>query len=407
MIFLRLRNLFRLIFSKINILEYNYYKARQLYIEVPIVELSSIGEKIGVFKEATVEQFDYIKTYDFFESGRFDIIYPEIDVWKIKNALVFHSTDFVVTSGGYCAWPKYYLYNYSKNIATDAFLVKEKNGLLTYKKPHKVLDVNTAFSLIGVCAHVWAHAIAEYLPKLSMLSTVIKDSKERITVLIPEYNDVQLSQVMSDQLKKYDVDILTVHKDEAVNVQTLYYMQRPTIFTDHEINVSPGDQVLPKAVINVLKRDLVAPYKNNLQIDPRYKKIFLSRRGGYGKGIINQEEIEQYFEKMGFVFVEPHKVCLEEKVKIFHSAEVIAGPLGSAFTNIIFCNPGTKVLLFSNFQRIFDYYVGCGQQYFGLEMMMVNGWDDKTASNMSHCSYYIPIERVIGAAKKMKLFENE
>ena len=399
--FLRLRHLSRKIYSAIKDYEYKRNLSRSIFIEAPISPLSEIGEKVYVFKERTVEHFDFIKTYGFLEGGGYDVDYPEIDVWKINNAMVFHNSDFVVADNGKCAWPKYYYYNYAKNITTDSFFVREKKGILTYRKPRRIIEVQTAFSLIGVCAHIWAHAIVEYFPKLCTLERVIECCPSRITVLIPEYTDAQLRQVMFDQINKYDVDIRVVHKEEAIKVHSLYYMQRPTIFTDHEINVAPGDQVIPKAVIDVVKKNLVNLYIENVKTDPKYKKIFLSRRGGIGKSIINQEEIEKIFYDRGFCFIQPHVVSLEEKVRIFQSAEVIVGPAGSAFTNLIFCKPGTKALLFSNFERIFDYYVGAGQQYFGVEMMIVNGLDDKTASNMSHCSYYLPPDRVLSASMKM------
>lgn len=401
MIYSRLKHLCKTVESMANDFEYNRNIKNKVYVEAPIVDISSLGEKVGVFKNRTIEHVDFVKVYGFHMGGGMDIDYPEIDLWKIEDAIIFHSSDFVITGDGRCAWPKYSYYNYSKNIATDAFLVKEKDGILTYKKPHKIIELNSVFSMIGVCSHIWAHAIVEYLPKLCMLANAMKDSPEKLTVLIPEYSDKQLRQVIFTQLNKYDVDVLEIKNGEAVKAQILYYMQRPTIFTDHEKYVAPGDQVLPKAVIDAIRKNMIEPFVQNVKIDPKYKKIFLPRRGGFGKGIVNQDEIEQIFKEKGYEFLQPHLLTMEQKINVFQSAEVLVGPVGSAFSNFFFCRPGTKALGFSNYHRLFEHYTSAGQQYFGIDMMLVTGYDDKFDANMAHCSYYLPKERVIAAANQM------
>ncbi len=403
--FFVLRRLSHIVDKVFNRLSYSLHVAAGIYKEIPIVDVGDAGNEVCLFKEKTVEHFDFIKAYGFLEGGGYDIDYPEIALWKFVNATAFHSSDLVLTEKNYAVWPKYYYYNYAKNIITDKNVIREKDGILTYKKPRKVIEVKSAFSLIGVFAHIWAHAIVEYYPKLAVLRKAIDDSNDKITVLVPEYKDNQLREVIYAQLEKYDVNILVVNEGDAVKANTLYFMPRPTIFTDHETDITPGDQVFPRTVIDYVKENLVQPYTMNVEVDKNYSKIFLPRRGGIGKGIINQDEIEQIFKDKGFVFVQPHKISLEEKVKIFKSAQMIVGPFGSAFTNLFFCRPGVKVLLFSNYQRVFDYYFSAGQQYFGATMLFVTGKDDKEAPNMSHCSYYLPPEKVIKAAKSIGIFD--
>lgn len=372
-----------------------------LYKWAEIKHMSEEGKKICQFQAESIERLEMIKTYGFIESGNYTIKYPEIDLWLFRDSTVFHSSDFVITAKGNAIWPKYFFYNYSKNITRDKFLVKEENGRICYKTPQEVIKLDAAFSMIGVFSHIWAHAIVEYFPKLSMLEAAIKDSKSRITVLIPEYRDPQLKQIMMGQLSKYDVDVMVISPGEAVHARSLYFIERPTRFTDHEAEITPADQAIPESVVNVIKRELVNPLIENAVANSKYKKIFLVRRGGIGKGILNGDEIERYFESLGFILLEPHKVSLEEKINIFQSAEFIVGPFGSAFTNLFFCKPGTKVLMFSNYQRLFENYFSVAQQYFGVKEMYVTGFDDKKTQNMSHCSFYLPLGKVKDAYNQL------
>ncbi|WP_144913056.1 glycosyltransferase family 61 protein [Mucilaginibacter frigoritolerans] len=74
------------------------------------------------------------------------------------------------------------------------------------------------------------------------------------------------------------------------------------------------------------------------------KKIYLKRTGK--RKLINQAEIEEYLESLGFQAVQCENYSVEEQVAIFQHADIVIGPHGAAFTNVVFCKPGTKVIEF-------------------------------------------------------------
>lgn len=363
-----------------------------------IIDAREEGVKVSTFKEPSIEHVEMPKVFGFLDSCVFDIRTPEIALMKYSNSLVFAKSDFLITEHDLAIWPKYFAYNFSKNIFSDKFLYTVENGCLLYRKTKVNHKYDTVFSLLGVHDNVWAHALSEYFPKLYVLKNAIDDSNCRITVLVPHYKDSQLHELFYSYLNKYDVDIVEVDDNAVIYAKTVYYLQRPTYFTDHEVAITIGDDLHPQIVANILKDEFVKPYCLNTKIDINYKRVFLPRRGGLGKGLINGDEIEAYFRNKGFVFIEPHKVSLQEKIKIFQSAEIIVGPSGSAMTNLILCRPGTKVLIFSNYYRLFESYFCMAKQYFDIDIMYVNGIDAK-APNPTHCSYYIPINKVKEAAK--------
>ena len=73
-------------------------------------------------------------------------------------------------------------------------------------------------------------------------------------------------------------------------------------------------------------------------------RIYLKRTGK--RKLVNQAEIESYLESLGFESVQCENYTIAEQASIFYNADVIIGPHGAAFTNIIFCKPGTKVMEF-------------------------------------------------------------
>ena len=394
----------------INDITYKYNQAVQrfkplFYPNAKIVRPEECGTKVVVYMPECVESVQMIPTYSFITKGSFDLFLPEIALWRFNNGCLFGDSDMIILEGHKAIWPKYFNYNYNKSIVRDYNYKYEKSGVLSFKRFKKEKHFGTVFSLLGKYSRTWTHALVEYFPKLSVLQAAIDDSKERITVLVPDYKDLQLKEIIYGQLKKYDVDIEVIDLGVTVVADTIYYMERPTKFTDHEVSVAIGDQFVPKKTADVVKDMLVRPLVEKVERSSEYKKIYLSRRGGTGKGILNYNEVEDYFKDKGFVLFEPHKVSLEEKIRIFQSAEIIVGPLGGAFTNLIFCKPGTKVLSFSNYQRVFENYLSMTTQYLGLEILYVTGYDVKI-QNPAHCSYYMPMERVEAAAKQLGIVEN-
>lgn len=388
-----------LISKQLDQLLYSYKLKVGKIQEVEISRPEDEGSKIFVFKEKTKENFVMPHVLGFIE-GNFTIDYQEIALWRFDDAQIFYKSDVVITKQGNAIWPKYYKYNYNHNITLDkntVFLpdgLSEHNGKLSIKHYSKVTNLDVVFSMIGVFDNIWAHALVEYVPKLGVLENAIKDSAQKITVVVPEYNDKQLKEIVYSILNRYDVNIYQISEGEAIKASALYFMERPTTFTDHETNVSVGDSTVPEVTANFVKREIVEPLQRDVELNPLYKKIFLARRGGLGKGLINGPEVEKFFEDLGFVFVEPHKLSLKEKVAMFMSADYIAGPGGSAFTNLIFCRPGTKAIKFSNFQRQFENLTCLSIQHFGIDVIYLTGRDDKSAPNLSHCSYYLPMDKV-------------
>ena len=364
-----------------------------------IIPNKEAGERRLVFKPHTNERIEQIPIYNFISEGSFTIDYPEINLWEISEAVVVGEADYVILNNNCVIWPKYYNYNYPHNIPLDANYIKEEKGFLCFYYSGSKEEINVAFSLLGVFSNVWAHAVVEYFPKLVALKEVLESNNDKITVLVPPYKDEQLKKLIFDFLNPLNVTIHIVEKGEAVKVKKLFYMERTAKFTDNEYSIYPGDCAIPTKVSEILKCYLIDRYP--VKLNDIYRKLYLDRSGGNGKTIEEAGLIKELFVNNGYKVVEPHKVSLEEKITMFQSAEMIAGPLGGAFTNLFLCRPGTKVLMFSNFHRQFENYLSMVKTHFNVDILYIYGYDNKNVKNPTHCSYSIPVKKVKDAAKML------
>lgn len=78
------------------------------------------------------------------------------------------------------------------------------------------------------------------------------------------------------------------------------------------------------------------------------KRLFLARKDG--RRNYNQAEVFDIFKPMGFSEIYPEDYSLGEQIRIFSEAEMIAGPSGAAWTNLMFCKAGVTAVCWADEQ---------------------------------------------------------
>ena len=74
------------------------------------------------------------------------------------------------------------------------------------------------------------------------------------------------------------------------------------------------------------------------------KKLYISRGNEGSRGISNEPELCDYLKSHGFTVIRAEEHTVSEQAALFSNADVIFGPHGAGFTNIVFCKKGTKVI---------------------------------------------------------------
>lgn len=121
------------------------------------------------------------------------------------------------------------------------------------------------------------------------------------------------------------------------------------------IQLGSGDRVQPdELVVPSLKVDNQAVPRNQLmwlreKFGPEKpaaasRRIYLSRADAPSRRLLNEPEIFRLLEREGFEKVNLSNLSIREQAALFASANMVAGPSGAAFANILFCAPGTRVI---------------------------------------------------------------
>lgn len=75
-------------------------------------------------------------------------------------------------------------------------------------------------------------------------------------------------------------------------------------------------------------------------------KIYLSRTLLDRGRTVGEELLQDAFRKDGYEIIHPERMTPQQQVSLFSSATHIAGIQGSAFHNVVYCQPGTKTIMF-------------------------------------------------------------
>ena len=100
-------------------------------------------------------------------------------------------------------------------------------------------------------------------------------------------------------------------------------------------------QKIPGWIIYKNRKKFLSKSKNNYK-----KKVFLDRSQSKFNHcqILNIEKIKNLLLKEKFEIHKPETISFKKQINLFRNSSTIIGAHGAAFTNIIFCNPGTKII---------------------------------------------------------------
>jgi len=129
-------------------------------------------------------------------------------------------------------------------------------------------------------------------------------------------------------------------------------------FVDSRDRFQLASAVFPSMDINVIApwkvrglRELASSGKPN-----QHRSLFLSRAGAAVRRIANENEILEILRERNFEIFEPENLSWREQADLFASASVIVAPHGAALANIVFCQPGTRVVEISTRAGYRDWY---------------------------------------------------
>lgn len=243
-------------------------------------------------------------------------------------------------------------------------------------------------AVIGTAgAYVYYHWMLDILPRIGLLTRALPI--EKIDFFITEFTKLPFQQ---ETLKDLNIP---VDKILSSNNNWKFHIHAQKLFVPSL--VGPMGQPT-KFQIDYLRK----MYGFYFSDGPPFRKIYISRRKTGRREIVNEKEIIEYLKHYNFEIIECEMMRVKEQVKLFSEASVVIGSHGSAFTNLVFCKTGTKVLDIFNISHTNPcFFIISG--YLNLDYHFISGESIPIDNNPKSDNTLLRLEKFIEAFEKLNV----
>jgi len=143
--------------------------------------------------------------------------------------------------------------------------------------------------------------------------------------------------LMPDDLKPYQKESLSYCLPDKMRVRYLaernWIQVKSVIFPSFVTWKACG--FIPQAHLSYLRERIFEAL--DVTHDHKYSnRIYISRSGIHRRRVLNEAELIEYLAQFGFKIYQPETLTLEEQVRLFHDADMVVAPHGSALVNLLF-----------------------------------------------------------------------
>lgn len=218
------------------------------------------------------------------------------------------------------------------------------NKAVYFARPTSERKIQSGILFSGRATENFFHWLIEYMPKL--LNIQASNLPLDIPLIVKPGLPKQFYEAL--QMLAPNRELLFIDTNtEVLQVENLWIS---SVHTYH-----PDDFSLPYwmgAAISIRHLQFIretifqklglSPEKKNLPTNAQKIKIYLSR--AHSRTVENNGRVTALLKRRGFEIVLPERLSFEQQVRLFHSADVIVGATGAAFSNLLFVNAGAEIV---------------------------------------------------------------
>lgn len=190
-------------------------------------------------------------------------------------------------------------------------------------------------SLMSNASNNYCHFLLDCLPRLHLF--------QQAGIVLEEMDFIHLPRPISDNgwaiLRQLGIDeskCIWAERQTGIQAEVLYVATHPGLYLHY-----------PRWVVDFWKTSLHCKTG-----EPR-RRIYLPRPQGRRK-VTNEEALFPILKRYGFEIIEMGDIV--DQPQLFHEAAAIVTSHGAALANLVFCQPGTKVLELMSLEHRSPYF---------------------------------------------------
>lgn len=195
--------------------------------------------------------------------------------------------------------------------------LKKKNNCITIKDAIFIADRHSAN---------YYHWVTDVLPKIYMINK--KNILKNIPIIIPNFK----TSFQRDSIKMITKNIIIIKKN--INLNNCYYLS--------ELHNSGCPR--PEYIKGIKKL-----FTKNINKKRYYKNIYISRRYGNYRKILQEKKLIKFLRKENFKIIDAEKLSFIDQIRYFENAKFVISSHGAGLTNLIWMKPKSKILEIRSF----------------------------------------------------------
>jgi tetratricopeptide (TPR) repeat protein len=205
-------------------------------------------------------------------------------------------------------------------------------------------NIKKGIFLGGNGTHNYYHWMVEILPKLEFLPA-LPERYQKYPLLVCD--EVVRTPSLKETLDLFakNHELVFLNRQMSYVVDELIYITTPSSVPFNlrgNQKGKPSHCVISDPSIGYVRRIALQSVTATSSESDYPKRIFFGRKSR--KRNYNEDEIFGYLSKSGFTKIFLEDISFQEQVKAINHADIIVGPTGAAWTNLIFFHPGAKGL---------------------------------------------------------------
>lgn len=223
---------------------------------------------------------------------------------------------------------------------------------------------------------------------------------------------IRLVVVGCNSLSKYQNEIL----EAILGRKPLIYFSPNSALIESAIYIPPIQTLLARkdwlvSYSRFLSSHLIPNLNEGLDGDAgdsngfhQQKTLYIQRgKTKNPRALLNESEVIRTLEKQRFSVCDPGVLSVHEQAHLFHSADLVIGPHGSAFVNILYMKPGSGVIEFTNssYDPFHDFFLSRQLNVLFIRIRQNDGRLQSSDFTSSHRPFRIDVGKVSRALSLM------
>jgi capsular polysaccharide biosynthesis protein/glycosyltransferase involved in cell wall biosynthesis len=250
---------------------------------------------------------------------------------------------------------------------------------------HETIEIDEAFTLLGVYSDAFGHWMLDYLPKY--IAATASGALPKVPVLIDQAMPETHRQSLELALPR-DVEVVALPSFAAARVGRLWCASSPVYMAVLEETTDPPrpDRFEPSPEhFAAIYRELARRAEPHISVPTGMDRLFLARKP-FLRRKYNAAEIEAAAAAHGFVVVYPEDLNFVEQARLLYHARFVVAPNGSASMLAYLARAGTKVCILSH--PDIAYLQDATLDELGIELTFLTGPYTEKHEEFQHFSNY-------------------